>query len=59
MVPIALATHSRAAAGAQGVRQLPEKLILPRWRGLPAQVTWQPPPLVPRPTSHAGTGNAT
>lgn len=43
MVPIALATHSRAA-GARGVRQLPEKRILPQRRGLPAQVAWQPPP---------------
>lgn len=59
MVPIALATHSRAAAGAQGVRQLPEKLILPQRRGLPAQVARQPPPSAPRPTSHARTGNAT
>ena len=58
MVPIALATHSRAA-GARGVRQLPEKHILPRRRGLPAQVAWQPPPSAPRPTSHARTGSAT
>lgn len=32
MVPIALATHSRAA-GSGGARQLPEKRVLPRRRG--------------------------
>lgn len=58
MVPIALATHSRAA-GVRGVRQLPEKRILPRRRGLPCYLHRQPPPWAPRPTSHAGTGSAT
>lgn len=58
MVPIALATHSRAAA-ARGVRQLPEKRVFLRWRGLRAQVAWQPPPSPPWPTSHARTGSAT
>lgn len=53
MVPIALATHSRAA-GSGGARQLPEKRLLPRRRGVLAQVARHPLPgrRGPPPTPH-------
>lgn len=52
MVPIALATRSRAA-GSGGARQLPEeRLRSPSAEGVLAQVA-APPPRAPWPTSHA------